>query len=250
MSTVWVFGSRGSIGSILCESLLERGDTVIAFTSSEVMTRNQFLDSTLGSRFVKRQCDLSTLGCLEKLIELSNDQNHSPDHIIFLARGVAPLDSIREDETWGEIAINDIMISLVTPIRIATKFVSKEESNLKTITMASSQYALVSQDPNLYDNPASSVSTIYSAIRGGIISATRSLAVNAAKKGIRVNSLVLGGIEETTNQALKSEIENRLPSGEMLSARNACDWLMFLASEKSFGAVGSPIIVDNGWTAI
>jgi NAD(P)-dependent dehydrogenase (short-subunit alcohol dehydrogenase family) len=187
---------------------------------------------------------------LEKLIDLSNDQKYSPDHLFFLARGAVPLDSIHEDETWGEIAIRDIMISLVTPIRIVTKLMSKEKSNLKTITMVSSQYALVAQDPNLYDTPASSLSTIYSAVRGGIISATRSLGVNGAKKGIRVNSLVLGGIKETANQELKSEIENRLPNGEMLSTRNACDWLLFLASEKSIGAVGSPIIVDNGWTTI
>jgi NAD(P)-dependent dehydrogenase (short-subunit alcohol dehydrogenase family) len=250
MSTVWVFGSTGSIGSMLCESLLERGDTVIAFTSSEVKTKNQSLDLTVDSRLIKMPCDLSTLECLEKLIDLSNDQKYSPDHLFFLARGAVPLDSIHEDETWGEIAIRDIMISLVTPIRIVTKLMSKEKSNLKTITMVSSQYALVAQDPNLYDTPASSLSTIYSAVRGGIISATRSLGVNGAKKGIRVNSLVLGGIKETANQELKSEIENRLPNGEMLSTRNACDWLLFLASEKSIGAVGSPIIVDNGWTTI
>ena len=250
MSTVWVFGSTGIIGSILCKSLLDRGDRVIAFTSSDVLQMNLPVVSPGESDIVLQQCDLSNLDCLEKLILLSNHQEYSPNHLIFLARGSVPLDSLEDDLSWGDHAIKDIMISLVTPIRISTKLILKEKSTLETITMVSSQYALVAQDPNLYSNAASSVSTVYSAVRGGIISASRSLGVNAAKKGIRVNSLVLGGIKESTNEELQPRIESRLPNGEMLTAKNACDWLMFLASEKSLGAIGSPLIVDSGWSSI
>jgi NAD(P)-dependent dehydrogenase (short-subunit alcohol dehydrogenase family) len=130
------------------------------------------------------------------------------------------------------------------------KLVSQERTTLETVTLVSSQYALVAQDPSLYSDPESQLSSIYAAVRGGIISGARSLGVLAARKGIKVNSLVLGGIKETANKELQSVINSRLPNGSMLLARNACEWLLFLASDKSDGAIGSPIIVDNGWTSI
>lgn len=250
MSTVWVFGATGSIGSVLCKALLERGDKVIAFTSSDSSKMNLPLDATNETRLIPQECDLRTLESLEKLTKLSVDPIFAPAHVIFLARGKVPVDSLAEDELWAEMATRDIMISLVTPMRITMKLISQESSTLETVTLVSSQYALVAQDPDLYANPATQVSSIYSAVRGGIISGARSLGVIGAKKGIKVNSLVLGGIQETANKELQSAIESRLPNGAMLSARNACEWLLFLASDKSNGAIGSPIIVDNGWTSI
>jgi NAD(P)-dependent dehydrogenase (short-subunit alcohol dehydrogenase family) len=250
MSTVWVFGASGSIGSTLCKALLERGDKVIAFTSSDVSKINTTLKETIRTRFIPQECDLSTLTSLAALMKLIKDPDFAPTHIIFLARGKVPIDSLTEDEIWGELAIRDIMISLVTPIRIVMKLVSQENTTVETVTLVSSQYALVAQDSSLYRDPESHLSSIYAAIRGGIISGARSLGVLAARKGIKVNSLVLGGIKETASNELQSAINSRLPNGSMLLARNACEWLLFLASDKSDGAIGSPIIIDNGWTSI
>lgn len=250
MSIVWVFGSTGSIGSELCNSLLERGDEVIAFTSSDPSIMNLSHGVKDEKRLIPQECDLSSLASLDKLMKLSKDPKFAPTHLIFLARGKVPADSLAEDDLWAEMTIRDIMISLVTPMRIIMKLISQESTTLKTVTLVSSQYALVAQDPDLYANPATQVSSIYSAVRGGIISGARSLGVLGAKKGIKVNSLVLGGIQETANKELQSAIESRLPNGAMLSARNACEWLLFLASDKSNGAIGSPIVVDNGWTSI
>lgn len=251
MSIVWVFGSTGSIGSILCKALLRRGDKVIAFTSSDV-SQITFPrpDVAPESKFLARKCDLSSLSSLEALLKLSKDTNYTPTHVIFLARGKVPTDSIADNEIWGNLAIQDLLISLVSPMRIVMKLISQEKTALKTVTFVSSQYALVAQDPNLYDMPATQVSTLYSAVRGGIISGARSLGVLAAKRDIRVNSLVLGGIKESASKDLQSKINCRLPNGAMLSASNACEWLLFLASDKSYGAIGSPIVVDNGWTSI
>lgn len=250
MSTVWVFGSTGSIGKVLCEALLDRGDNVISFTSSKNSNLSLHFELQTNPRISFQEFDLSNLDDLDCLISLSEDPECTPTHVIFLARGRVPLDSILDDAAWGEIAIHDIMISMMVPMRIGMKLASKPDSDLKTITFVSSQYAIVAQDPKLYADPNSQISSIYSATRGGIISGARALGVFAGKNGIRVNSLILGGVEETTKDDLKIAIESRLPTKKMLTADNACDWLLFLASEKSVGAISSPIIVDNGWTSI
>lgn len=250
MNTVWVFGSTGSIGSVLCDAILERGEKVVAFSSSDISNIDIQLRNTPKAGVTVQKFDLSTLDSLDTLVKLSEDPKYAPSHVIFLARGKVPVDSLIDDVTWGEMAIRDLMISLVTPMRIVLKLASKQGTTLKTITLVSSQYAIVSQDPKLYRDPENQISSLYSAIRGGIISGARSLGVLAAKNGIRVNSLILGGVKETAQDDLQSAIENRLPNGKMLSARNACDWLLFLASDQSIGAIGSPIIVDNGWTSI
>ena len=250
MINTWVFGATGSIGTVLCKALLERGDNVVAFTSSGVSSVDLPIDDANTGRFIPQDCDLSSFESLEKLLILSKNPSFIPTHVIFLARGKVPVDSLSDDFAWGELAIQDLMISLLSPMRFTMKLISEKNTVLQTVTLVSSQYAFVAQDPKIYSNPELFVSSIYSAVRGGIISGARSLGVLAIKNGIRVNSLVLGGIKETASLDLQASIENRLPSGSMVTTRSACEWLLFLASDRSFGAIGSPIIVDNGWTSI
>lgn len=248
MNTTWLFGASGTIGIETCNQLLERGDKVLAFCASNESKEKIDLKFSKQENFESRLLNLSSTSSIEEVVTLSAESIHKPKHVIFLARGSSPINQVDDDEEWVDLAVTDLMISLITPIRICLRLMSENNLVLSTITLVSSQYALVSQDPKLYDVPQDQLSAMYSAIRGGIISGVKALAVAVTPAKTRVNCLTLGGITESTGPNLRKSIEDRLPSERMISALDAANWLLFLASEKSEGAIGSSFVVDNGWT--
>jgi NAD(P)-dependent dehydrogenase (short-subunit alcohol dehydrogenase family) len=250
MNTTWLFGASGTIGIETCLALLNRGDKVLAFCASQESKRKidgKFADN---KNFESRIVDLNLTTSIQEVLMYSEESNYAPTHVIFLARGSSPINLISSDKEWVDLSISDLLVSLIIPMRICIRLLEKKESSIRTITLVSSQYALVSQDPKLYVDPDNQLSAMYSAIRGGIISGVRALAIAAAPRGTRVNCLTLGGISESTGFPLKGSIEARLPSENMIPANDAANWLLFFASDKSAGAIGSSIVVDNGWTII
>lgn len=250
MNTTWLFGASGTIGMETCSELLERGDNVLAFCNSKESKNMLDLKFVDLKNFKSQVIDFNLVSSIQEVVNRAEESEFAPTHVIFLARGHAPINLVPSDEEWVTRSISDLMVSLITPIRICIKLIERKKTSLKTITLVSSQYGLVSQDPKLYKEPEKQMSAMYSAIRGAIISAVRALAISAAPREIRINCLTLGGINESTVDPLKSSIEARLPGEKMNSAKDAANWLLFFASEKSAGAVGSSVIVDNGWTII
>jgi NAD(P)-dependent dehydrogenase (short-subunit alcohol dehydrogenase family) len=250
MNTTWLFGASGTIGFETCSELLNRGDTVLAFCSSkDSKIKLDFHFANLDN-FESRIIDLNLISSIQEVVMYAEDSKYAPKHVIFLARGSSPINLIPSDQEWVTSSISDLMVSLIIPIRICIQLLDKSKASLKTITLVSSQYGVVSQDPKLYEDPDMQMSAMYSAIRGGIISGVRALAIIGAQRKVRINCLTLGGISESTEYPLKNSIESRLPSENMIPAADAANWLLFFASEKSAGAIGSSVVVDNGWTII
>ena len=63
-----------------------------------------------------------------------------------------------------------------------------------SIINLSSMYGIVSQDPEIYKNTNKSENIIYSAIKGGINTFSKQLAVIYGKYNIRVNTICPGGV--------------------------------------------------------
>jgi NAD(P)-dependent dehydrogenase (short-subunit alcohol dehydrogenase family) len=96
----------------------------------------------------------------------------------------------------------------------------------------------------------------YTASKGAVLSLTRELAVEFARRGIRVNALCPGPVETPMLQRLFAEdpaaFERRrvhLPMGRLAKAREVALAALFLASEESSYVTGSTFLVDGGLTA-
>ncbi len=99
--------------------------------------------------------------------------------------------------------------------------------------------------------------SLYSATKGALISASRSLAVELAVKNIRVNTISPGAIETpiNTHQDYMSNVESRkiledkhpLGLGMTTDISNVC---IFLLSDASRWITGQNLIVDGGYTAL
>ena len=95
----------------------------------------------------------------------------------------------------------------------------------------------------------------YTASKGGVLAMTREIAVEFARKNIRVNALCPGPVETPLLAELLSDPVRRqrrlvhIPSGRFARAEEMANAAVFLASDESSYVNGSTFLVDGGITA-
>jgi NAD(P)-dependent dehydrogenase (short-subunit alcohol dehydrogenase family) len=124
-----------------------------------------------------------------------------------------------------------------------------------SIVNISSTYGLVSPDQSMYEfrrqNGLEYYKPIgYSVAKSGMLNFTRWLAEYGAPFGVRVNTLVPGGVREPDHAAeFVAEYEKRTPLGRMANDDDYNGAVLFLASRASAYMTGAMLVVDGGWTA-
>jgi NAD(P)-dependent dehydrogenase (short-subunit alcohol dehydrogenase family) len=96
----------------------------------------------------------------------------------------------------------------------------------------------------------------YTASKGAVLSMTRELAVEFARRGVRVNALCPGPVETPLLMRLFEDdpaaYERRrvhLPMGRLARAREIANAALFLAGDESSYVNGATFLVDGGLTA-
>ena len=96
----------------------------------------------------------------------------------------------------------------------------------------------------------------YTASKGAVLSLSRELAVEFARRGIRVNAICPGPVETPLLMRLFAEtpgaLERRLqhlPMGRLAQAKEIANGALFLASDESSFVNGAAFVVDGGLTA-
>jgi NAD(P)-dependent dehydrogenase (short-subunit alcohol dehydrogenase family) len=102
----------------------------------------------------------------------------------------------------------------------------------------------------------------YSASKGGIVSMTRTLALDHAPDGIRVNCILPGSVDTSMlrasanrrfpddPQAAIDEWGRKHPLGRVLSPDEVGNAIVFLLSSRASGITGATLAVDGGLTAV
>jgi NAD(P)-dependent dehydrogenase (short-subunit alcohol dehydrogenase family) len=95
----------------------------------------------------------------------------------------------------------------------------------------------------------------YTASKGGVLAFTREVAVEVARRGIRVNSICPGPIETPLLAELLADPVRRerrlvhIPIGRFGRADEIAKAALFLASDDASFVTGSALVVDGGITA-
>lgn len=96
----------------------------------------------------------------------------------------------------------------------------------------------------------------YNASKGGVLQLTRTMAVELAEHGIRVNCVCPGFIETSLNEAIATEAEMRayerakIPLGRRGQPEEIAAAYAFLASDEASFVHGAALVIDGGQTAI
>ena len=99
------------------------------------------------------------------------------------------------------------------------------------------------------------VQPVYNASKGAVRIFTKSVAIQYAKEGIRVNSVHPGAVDTPMagarlgNPELQRQADARSPLGRTAKPHEIAYGVLYLASDESSFVTGSELVVDGGWTA-
>ncbi len=122
------------------------------------------------------------------------------------------------------------------------------------IVNSASDLSLISPDQRIYcregvaedQQPVKPIT--YSVVKTGLLGMTRYLATYWADRGVRVNALSPGGVENGQDEAFVQRLSYLIPLGRMARADEYQGAILFLCSDASSYMTGANLIVDGGRT--
>lgn len=158
------------------------------------------------------------------------------------------IDVTKRSETLFDVSLESVnkylFVNVVALFSVCREFAKNDEA--KGIVNISSVYSMVSPRPSLYKNTEKHIG--YSISKAAVNQLTKHLATHLAPR-VRVNCVVIGGIEDKGITKFAEEYSKHVPMGRMMRRNEIIGLIEYLCSDKSTYTTGSIITVDGGWTA-
>ncbi len=223
---VIITGGNNGIGSGCARAFCFYGSNVV------IAARNEQKGTALANELTEAgpgvcifyTCDVSNPHEVKALIEFTVEKFGQLDCIINNAGYLpkhSPIDDITEDDFEKVLRTN--LVGVFSGCKYSLPYLRKTRGSI--INMSS-----------ILGNVGQEGSSIYSATKGGIISLTKSLAMDEARNGVRVNVVLPGDIgTDLGKEHMKEQIEKK----KNAKNKNYVQWI---------GRQGN--VMDTGWTCL
>lgn len=234
-----VTGGASGIGEATVRRIVHEGGRVIIADLDE--DKGQSLVDELGKDAVRYlNVDVSDTGQVEALFEAT--ERFCGVDGLFNNAGIGAITPSADttDEDWQKVI--DINLSGVFKVaRSALHYMAPRRSG-SIVNCAS-----------ILGHMGQSQTPAYSAAKGGVINLTRTLALETAQQGIRVNSVSPGYVQTPILDVLDQETLDFLtslhPIGRLGQPEEIANAAVFLLSDEASFITGTDLLVDGGFTA-
>jgi NAD(P)-dependent dehydrogenase (short-subunit alcohol dehydrogenase family) len=258
-----VTGGLGRLGSQYARALTDAGASVALFDVTEQRTAlvQSLIDA--GAPISTHTVDATVRTAVDAAVADVVSRFGTPSILVNNAGlGSSPADAALEtgrferypESAWDAMLDSHLKSALVVSQSFIAQF-REARPGMGSIINVSSTYGVVSPDQSVYDyrrrDGAEFYKPIgYSVAKSGVLNFTRWLAEYCAPFGVRVNTLVPGGVKEAAHAAeFVAEYVRRTPLGRMAQDDDYNGAIVFLASRASAYMTGAMLVIDGGWTA-
>ncbi|MDO9407748.1 SDR family NAD(P)-dependent oxidoreductase [Patulibacter sp.] len=232
---VVVTGAGSGIGRACVERFRAEGATVEAWDRDPVDTGGD-------DRIVARQVDVSSAEAVGTAAAEAGNRWGGVDVLVNCAGVITP--NLPAQDVDPRDYQRNFDVNLMGVVHTTRELHAALAGRSGAIVNVASQAALVCLPHQ----------SAYSAIKGAVAALTRSLAIDWASEGVRVNA-VCPGFTRTpmaTGQMtpeLEAAVSRRVPLGRIFEPEEIAASILFLASDMASAVTGVVLPVDGGWTA-
>lgn len=154
-------------------------------------------------------------------------------------------------EAWRDVMAVNLDGMFLVAREVGTQMASRGRGS---IIQTASIYGVLAPDQRIYEGSnylGQQINTppVYAASKAGVVGLTGYFATYWGRQGVRVNTLVPGGVLSGQNETFVSKYAARVPLGRMAEPNDLTGAVVFLASDASRYVTGHSLVVDGGLSA-
>ncbi len=237
---VLITGGKGFLGGYFIKALQEAGATVIVTDRGEDADVQMDVTNTssIATAFTKAKEMHGNINIV--INNAAIDPKFEPD----AAQNTKLFENYPEELIKQSLDVNLLGYTLVAQEAVRHML----EAGSGNIINVSSIYGVTGPDQRIYPN-GTQKPVDYFLTKGGVVMLTKFLATTYGDKGIRANTLTLGGVFRGHSKEFTDAYGARTPMGRMANPEEVGGPIVFLASDASSYMTGANLVVDGGWTA-
>ncbi len=255
---VVITGGTGVLGTAYCRSMAQRGARLVMADLQErdPVARAADLAEETGTQVIGVECDVGNEAQVVELFKTAlerfggvdvvlNNAAATGEHLMKVGEVFAAFEDYPLD-VWNQVLRTNLTGVFLVAREGGKAMLARGGGSLINV---SSVYGVVGPDHRIYEGMPFSSFPAYSAGKAGVHGLTLWLATYWGRKGIRVNTLVPGGVFNGHQEVFANRYSERTPIGRMANSDDLVGMVIYLASDASQYCTGQQFIVDGGLTA-